>query len=385
MPMQRTINPEAIERDLAHLWQQTARAGLQDVAPGDERATMRARVANLMIYVSNEVTQNEGNEVLSELSARHPCRALVMIGAKEAADRDIEIVVNSFCHPGAEKSVRKLCCEQVSLSARGRFVAELPSAAIPLLVPDLPVFLWWREDLRAEDGVFAELVQRADRVIIDSAEFASPGAQISTLASLVTSPEENQAGFSDLNWARLTSWRSLLAGFFDTQPQRTALDQIANVRIDYAPGWGAAAALASQPLLITGWLASRLGWTTRKPLAQVTKSSHCVKFEKDGRQIQADFLQVERHQLLPGRLARVRFTTHTATAFEVTRSQDGLYLETSVNDERSVNRANVSPSHTRSIADLLSGEMDILCRDQMWEDAVRKAAEITTGNLSATD
>jgi glucose-6-phosphate dehydrogenase assembly protein OpcA len=301
-----------------------------------------------------------------------------MIGAREAADRDIEIAVDSFCHAG-EKSVRKLCCEEVSLSASGRFVAELPSAAVPLLVPDLPVFLWWREDLPAADNVFAELVERADRVIIDSAEFANPGAQISALASLVTSPKENQASFSDLNWERLTAWRSLLAGFFDKQAlpkaQRAALDDIANVRIDYAAG-SVTAALAAQPLLITGWLASRLGWTIRKPLTQVTKSSHSAKFEKAGRQIQADFLQVERHQLQPGRLARVRLTMQTGTAFEVTRSHDGLYLETSVNDEHSLKRANVSPSHTRSIAELLIGEMDILCRDQMWEDAVRKATDI---------
>lgn len=369
-----TINPEVIERELAQLWQKTARAGLQDVAAGDERATMRARVANLMIYVPHESAQHEVSEILSELSARHPCRALVMIGAREAADRDIEIAVDSFCHAG-EKSVRKLCCEEVSLSASGRFVAELPSAAVPLLVPDLPVFLWWREDLPTAVNIFAELVERADRVIIDSAEFAEPSAQMSALASLVTSPAENQAGFSDLNWERLTAWRSLLAGFFDAQVQGATLDQIANVRIDYAAG-SVTAALAAQPLLITGWLASRLGWKIRKPLAQVTRSSHSVKFEKDGREIKADFLQVERHQLLPGRLARVRMTMETGTAFEVARSHDGLYLETSVNDERSVKRANVSPSHTRRIAELLIGEMDILCRDQMWEDAVSKAADI---------
>lgn len=373
-----TINPEVIERELAQLWQKTARAGLQDAATGDERATMRARVANLMIYVPNERAQNEVNEILSELSARHPCRALVMIGAREAGDRDIEIAVDSFCHAG-EKSVRKLCCEEVALSASGRFVAELPSAAVPLLVPDLPVFLWWREDLPTADNVFAELVERADRVIIDSADFANPAAQMSALALLVTSPEENQAGFSDLNWERLTAWRSLLAGFFDTQvqpeTQRASLNDIANIRIDYAAG-SDTAALAAQPLLITGWLASRLGWKIRKPLAQVTKSSHSAKFEKDGREIKADFLQVERHQLLSGRLARVRMTMQSGTACEVTRSHDGLHLETSINDERSVKRANVSPSHTRRIAELLSGEMDILCRDQMWEDAVCKAAEI---------
>jgi glucose-6-phosphate dehydrogenase assembly protein OpcA len=375
-PIEGTINPEVIERELAQLWQQTARAVLQDLEPGEERATMRARVANLMIYVSSEVVQNEVNEILSELSSHHPCRALVMIAAPEAADRDIDVVVNSFCHGGAEKSLRRLCCEEVSLSASGRYVVELPSAAIPLLVPDLPVFLWWREDLQRNAAVFAELADRADRVIIDSADLRNPGRQMAVLGSIVSSKDEGQAGFSDLNWARLTSWRALLAGFFDTELDRTALDQIVNVRVDYAAKEGEAATLASQPLLIAGWLASRLNWKITKPAAHVTKGSHTVKFEHDGRPIQADFLQAEPHQLLPGRLARIILTTRDSTAFEVSRSQDGLYLQTSINHELAMKHARVSPSHTRSVADLLSGEMDILCRDLMWEEAVRKAAEI---------
>ncbi|MDX6613280.1 MAG: hypothetical protein QOD75_2466 [Blastocatellia bacterium] len=374
-PTLETIKPEVIERELAQLWQETSRAALQDVAPGDERATMRARVANLMIYAP-AAAADEVNDVLEKLSTHHPCRALLMIAAPDAPNRDIEVVVNSFCHAGAEKGPRKLCCEEVSLSAAGRFVVELPSATIPLLVPDLPVFLWWRDDLQSVAEVFDELVQRSDRVIIDSADLKKPGQEMKVLANIVNSKDESQAAFSDLNWARLTSWRALLAGFFDTKPNRTALEQIVNVRIDYAASDGQAAALSSQALLIAGWLASRLDWKITKSAAHVTKGSHSVKFERNGQQIRADFLQVEPHQLQPGRLARVILTTSDSTAFEVSRSEDGLYLQTSINHESATKHARVSPSHTRSVADLLSGEMDILCSDLMWEEAVRKAGEI---------
>jgi glucose-6-phosphate dehydrogenase assembly protein OpcA len=373
IPIQGTVNPEVIEGELARLWQRTARAELRDVKAGDERATLRARVANLMVYGSSDSSLKEINEVLQELSGRHPCRALVMIGTKESADRDIEISVASFCHPGGEKTRRQLCCEEVNLKASGRFVEELPSAATPLLVPDLPVFLWWREGLQTEPEVFAALARRADRVIIDSADLENAGSEMSALQSFITAKDDDDAAFSDMNWARLTSWRALLAGMFDTNP--TALDHIVSVRIEYA-ATGTGSAVSAQPLLFAGWLAGRLNWKLIDAAKAHKGNSQTVKFEKDARQLTLEFIALDGTKLLPGRLAHVELATADSMTFEVERSQDGLYLETRVNEQEQANRRRILQSHTRALHDLLGGEMDILCRDQMWEDAVHRAAAI---------
>jgi len=370
IPIQGTINPEVIERELAGLWQKQARANQSDLHPGDERATMRARVANLMVYVANEAALTEVNEVLKELSVRHPCRALVMIGAREKPDRDIEISVASFCHEQSEKSARPLCCEEVSLIAQGRFVVELASATLPLLVPDLSVFLWWRDDVKTLES-FPELLKRADRIIIDSADFANAGLELGALRNLFSRAEEKGASISDMNWARLTSWRAMLAAFFDAASNRAALEQIKSVQLDYAAG-EVGVAPGAQPLLIAGWLADRLGWKVSGQSGG-SPGFHDVRFSKDEQEIVAEFHPVEGTQLQPGRLAGVRLETVSSIVFEVKRSPDGAHLAASVNGEQSINRGRVSPSHTRSVADLLAGEMEILCRDRVWEAAVLKA------------
>jgi glucose-6-phosphate dehydrogenase assembly protein OpcA len=370
--MSQETNPEVIERELAQLWQQTASAQLRDLEPGKERATLRARAANLMVYGSNAESLEKIDEVLQELSARHPCRALVMIDSQDRDDHDIEVSVDSFCHENAKQQHRHLCCEEIALKASGRFVVELPSAAIPLLVPDLPVFLWWREDLQTNADVFTELAHRSDRVIIDSANFIDGGKQISALKSLLAAEPDEPTAFSDMNWARLTSWRALLASFFDTTPNRDVLEKLVSVVIEYSACDG----LSAQPLLIAGWLADRLDWKVIGNAERAANSSQTVRFEKHGRKIDVAFVQVERPQLQPGRLARVELATESSVTFAVTRSADGLHLETIINAEQADPQGGASQSHTRSVADLLGGEMEIVCRDRVWEDALAKAAEI---------
>ena len=380
IPIHGTINPEVIERELTKLWRRSAGANVPEGEPGDERAMMRARVANLMVYVSDDAAISEINEVLEELAVRHPCRALLMVGEAQEGDRDIELFVSSFSDGPGKTGDRRLCCEEVTLTARGRFVVELPSATLPLLVPDLPAFLWWSDELKIRDKVFSELANRADRVIIDSAGFQDTGVQMAALLAWLKSDDEDKAAISDINWARLTSWRALLAGCFDSPQHRAALDQIRSMRIEYAANEVASEALAPQAVLIAGWLASRLDWKIDSPVDQLASGGELrrVTFKKDGRRIDAELMQVERPQLKPGRLASVALTTESPSpvSFAVRRSEDGKYLETSVTQENQINRTRVSPVRNRSAAELLGREMEIVCRDSVYEEAILKSAEM---------
>src|SRR5688500_921044 len=120
-----TINPEAIEHQLQQLWLKTSQANQRDVKADEERATMRARVANLLIFLTDETAVDEVHSMLADLSTHHPCRAIVMVGAAQEPNRDIALTVDSFSKPSGKKIDRRLCCEQVTLNAHGRFVVEL--------------------------------------------------------------------------------------------------------------------------------------------------------------------------------------------------------------------------------------------------------------------
>src|ERR1700682_4737829 len=253
----KTLDVEVVEQEIAALWQGTTGAP----SPDDETAVLRARAANLLVFVTNEQALNEVEGMLDELTAVHPSRVLTMCGDRVAEDRDIDIYVAAFGQKDKHAGQQRLCCEHVTLIAQGKFVPELPSAALPLLVSDLPTFFWWRSVVDSSQKVFSNLLHASDRLIVDSAEFATPVTELLAINRIFQLDHETPVGISDLNWARLTSWRGLLADFYDVAEYRTALEGIDNVCISYVAPQADATAIAPQALLMAGWLASRLQWT----------------------------------------------------------------------------------------------------------------------------
>ena len=300
IPVPNTLDVEAIERTLADLWKQTA--GHHQTV-GDD-AVLRARAADLMVFLHDESLLSDTHQLISELASFHPCRALLMAGDRNAPARDIEMYVTAFCGSKKRSNSRHLCCEEITLTAQGHFVSELPSAAIPLLVPDLPVFLWWRAQLGAEDRVFSQLCLAADRVVIDSADFQDPHSNFAAVAQLFQRRSDEAVGLTDLNWARLTPWRASLANFYDVGDYRAELDRITDVGISFVSDTAKPSTVSSQALLIVGWLATRLEWTFSDAI-EVQPPGLAFHFEKDDRLIKITLNEVQRPAMKSGRLCEI--------------------------------------------------------------------------------
>lgn len=380
----KTLDVEVVERQLAELWKQTG--GDRDA--DNEAVVLRARVANLLVFVRSDAKLDEVQQVMPELTAIHPSRVLLMFGDRDAEDRDIEMSVTSFCQTDKRTGAKRLCCEKVTADARGKFVVELPSVALPLLVPDLSTFLWWRNSLRAADKVFDTLVQAADRLVIDSAEFDDPPRDLLEINSLFTHGQSSEVGISDLNWARLTLWRGLLADFYDVPAYQESLDRIDFVGVDYVGPELAPETVAPQAFLIAGWLASRLGWTLADTQAINEKETTLFNFRCADRTIKLELNRVKTDQHKPGRLVQVKLRSTEADAeqasFVVTRSEDNLHVLSEARLGEHTHRGRLLPVRNRSAAHLLSREMEILCNDQIYQEAVAVAAEMIDRSNSSS-
>ncbi len=274
--VEKTLDVEAVERALAELWQETAGGEAVET----EEAILRARAANLMVVVTSDNELTESQETIRELASIHPCRALVMLADRQGADSDIEMFVSASCQNERRETKVELSCEEITLVAHGQFTSELPSASLPLLVPDLPVFLWWQDLQQLDDDCFLPLSYAADRLVIDSVDLASLNLQLNTIEQLFARQGSEAIAVSDINWARLTSWRALLANFYDVQEYRAALDDQERVKIEYAAPEGNANGIATQALLIAGWLASRLDWSIER---QTHDQNQTVLFARQAR------------------------------------------------------------------------------------------------------
>jgi len=126
-----------------------------------------------------------------------------------------------------------------------------------LTVSGLPIFLWWRANSFSPPAYFDDILRVTQHVIVDSARFSLGGRHLQDLAEWL---HKSKIQLTDLNWNRVTPWRQLIAQCFDAPERRPYLDRLTRVRIEYEQDSARLVTQRAQGLLLSAWLASRLGW-----------------------------------------------------------------------------------------------------------------------------
>jgi glucose-6-phosphate dehydrogenase assembly protein OpcA len=215
----------------------------------DGTLALRSSVLNLIV-VTDEESAPQVTSSVSKLAGRYPARAIVFISDPKG-ERNVDVRLSAFCNVRGGGGAQ-VCAEQVTIHAEGPPATHLESFAGPLLIPDLPVFLWYPGEFSPRSPEFAAMAELADRVIIDSAATDNREGCLREIAALLEDPATPAVG--DLQWVGISPWRSLLADTFGSPERAGELEKIQRVEVLYAP------AGENQALLLTGWLASTLGW-----------------------------------------------------------------------------------------------------------------------------
>ncbi len=364
----------ALERELAR--QRRART-----AHAREQGQMVARtsVLNLVVFATREVHARRAAHTIAELAFRHPSRAIVLWtdrgaeqGARERETTEARLVMH--CELSEADGVQQVCYEQILVRARGDSHERLASAVIPLLLPDLPVFLWWTDTPPFERPHFSELLALADRLIIDSADFARPDRALPRVAD-VCRPGRGRYGVTDFNWTRLTPWRELVAAFFDVPLMRGYLDSITGIRVGFTVDADGREVHPSQALLLLGWLASRLGWRAAEALAPSEAGGLLFAIARaDGERIAVRVRPRFERGLEEGDLSGLRLQAHSSgrdAEFVVKRVPGtGLVVTTALIDGTVVTERTL-PLRVPTVVDLLGEELTIVGSDRIYEDALK--------------
>jgi glucose-6-phosphate dehydrogenase assembly protein OpcA len=257
------VNPTDIERELASLWKPASEEN------GASEAVVRACLANLVIFLPGPEERDYVARILPEVTRRHPNRIIHLVvdrgdrsapraaasGAGEDRGSRLEASVTAMCSAVAP-GIAPVCCEQITLRARPGEEPLLAGSVAPLLVPDIPVFLWWTGDYR--NPLLPRIAQFVDRVIVDSRNENKGGAILQDLRRLSSLPEVKEV--VDLGWRGLGRWRQTIADLFDDPAVRPLIPELGRVEVERAPASGGAPCSLAQSALVTGWMASRLGW-----------------------------------------------------------------------------------------------------------------------------
>ncbi|HUP61684.1 MAG TPA: glucose-6-phosphate dehydrogenase assembly protein OpcA [Thermoanaerobaculia bacterium] len=238
------VNAATIEKRLADLWREEQQE--------EDRAVTKAALWNVIAHTWTSEQHAFATQVLGCASAAVPQRTIV-IRADPRGSGAIQSYISANCHLiGAG---RQVCSEEVAIIASGERVHHVPPLVSALLLPDMPVAVWWVGDLPSEQHKYVEtLLDPADRLIVDSAHFNSAAdfELVSRIAQRTTTAP------ADLNWARIDEWRAATAALFDPPAMRERLGEIARVRIVHGSGDSTAGA-RSEAVLYLAWLIVQTG------------------------------------------------------------------------------------------------------------------------------
>jgi glucose-6-phosphate dehydrogenase assembly protein OpcA len=355
---------DALERELARL----RRAAVAH-AKERGRTLARASVLNLVVYSEREVRARRAARTVGDLALRHPSRAVIILGdrGREGVAASVEL----HCHVPQADGAQPILYEQIFARVRGDYDERVASVVIPLLVPDLPVFLWWTGTPPSDARHLDDLVGLADRLIVDSADFARPDRTLPEIASL----SRLHVGITDLNWARLTPWRELAAQFFDVPSWRPFLDGVTGIRVGFAVDMDGRDIHPSQALLLLGWLASRLGWQPVEALAPAEAGGVLFRMKRaDGVPIMVRLRPRFERGLDTGDVSGVRIQAEFATVkaeFVIKRGPDERHATATAIVGGSVRAERVVPLPALGIRELLGEELAIVGNDRVYEDALR--------------
>jgi glucose-6-phosphate dehydrogenase assembly protein OpcA len=364
----------ALERELARL-RRAQSAHARELA----RPIARASVLNLIVYADREEHARRAAKSISDLALRHPSRAIVVLADRGERRRTVERRIEMHCQLPIPDGARQVCYEQILVRASGDVDDRLASAVIPLLVPDLPVFLWWTGTPPLGSRSFADLLRLTDRLIVDSADFARPESTLPIIAS-ISDEARGRFGLTDLNWTRLTPWREIATAFFDVPSWRPFLDGITGLRVGFAVDMDGRDIHPSQALLFVGWLASRLGWRPLETLAPSEAGGLLFAIARpDGERIMVRVRPRFERGLEEGDISGVRIQStggRQQAEFVVKRQPDPRHQTATVilDGERRWERTMPLPSP--AIVELIGEELSILGSDRTYEAALGALVEL---------
>jgi len=231
------VSVSQVESELSKIWQSYG-----------ESSAARASTFNLLVYEPETIGVASRMASVDAIASQSPCRVIDLV-TQEGEDQGISAQVAAYC-PIQKTRSSLVCGEYITLSGAKLAFERVHSILPELLIPELPVFLWWKDSPEPNRRMFEKLVNLSDRLIVDSASFAESEADLLKVQGMIQAHTQ----VADLNWQRLAPWQELTAQAFDQPDRRAAVWEIDGITIDYEKG------NSTQALMFLGWIASRLGW-----------------------------------------------------------------------------------------------------------------------------
>lgn len=385
-----SIDTGAIYDEVAKLWEQVGGVldhprGFDEVDPdvaGYGGGLMRATTLNLVAVARSEKDADLIAGSVGHLKDFLPSRTVILIlrlpedGADEVIPYSVRVELRDQRPEDDQETNLKY--ETITISADAREAGRLASLVSPLLMSELPNYLWWPSGDFARSPLFHDLLGIVDRLIVDSAQLGRDVRGVAALRELVDA-DFHHAVIGDFTWLRLGTWRQLIAQFFDGDDSQACLQTIDSVTVAYADTREDGSSGLASALLMVGWLGSRLGWEAIDPLDQRAGASWVPLLARNG-----DRQRTVQVRLISDKSAMAKFSLRSvelvATGehpgrFKVERTdEDDMITSSELPTMPLVSRMVYSRRPDNEA--MLGEELQRLVPDRVFEEALRFATRL---------
>lgn len=302
-----------------------------------EGALNRASLINLAVYSEKPASLEKNTQLIARITENHTCRALVIGANRNSKENRVEAWLNAHCHVTRAGS-KQICSEQLSFLLEGPCVNQLPSIVFSHLDSDLPLYLWWQDEL--PETMDPQLWTWVDRLIFDSQSWKKFSEQMGRVETAQREAKQRIV-LCDLNWTRIDKVRYAIAQFFDHPSSHHHFSKMESVKIDFASGF------KSTAILLIGWLAAQLNWKTNQP----TMNGSCRFLDANNRKI-----DIELRERTGPPIGEVIIES-SEIKFRIAPAKCGDLLEVSRSGENETAQPQMMPAQSNDPVDLMSQEL----------------------------
>jgi glucose-6-phosphate dehydrogenase assembly protein OpcA len=372
----RARSVDAVAAELGKIW-----SSISLTAPGQDgqeerHVAARSSVMNLVVIAGRSEAGERAASIVDGLAGRHPSRTLLVVPADPDGPPWLDAQVQAHCVlPSA--TAPETCSELVYLTCGGESAQHMAGLVTPLLIHDLPVTVWWPNEPRFESGASTELLNLADRIIVDGSGWSGDG--LSRLESMTRLPAHYAVEIGDFALLRQARWREAIACTFDRPALLPYLGHLDRIEIHYAARTGTpGASNVVRPLYHAAWLAARLGMTVQEPLAAGTDDwSGYEAMLRHGRRRVPVHLQPVESTAPPGTTLVVELHAtrgHSQLWVEVTAYADGVVVHSTLDAKAMPERRFHAPRSRE--AELLAETIDTAGRDELTAEVLQMTARL---------
>lgn len=237
------VSPAHIEQELKRIWESL-----------ETKNITRACLFNLIFFTHDNPRKGYFQKVAHSVVEKFPSRVLFITIDQTSQKEELIVQVSMLFSGKAEYDV---ACDYIEIQASHSSQIRIPSLILPHILPDLPLYLIWGEDLNQNELLLQALEPLANRIIFDS----EATCNLASFAKHCLNMQSVHYDIADLNWARIENWRDILSTVFSSEQKLEMIQQAQTLRIFFNPQQSTFFCHAKIPsLYLQAWLACQLKW-----------------------------------------------------------------------------------------------------------------------------